>query len=178
VLTLRNLDAETRKHMLNELERDIADGRVFISPRLRLGCESDYERCLRTAILSGDPASMSLEIRTARLLKEAEERRLRDGRGVITAKVPTNAADVLAEGEFNRYYIRALCCRALDLGANTVIVYRAKFADNPRPESEARVGQRIDAAELLADLRTHMGDDQPLLGIPSGPNSGLSVHLP
>ena len=31
---------------------------------------------------------------------------------------------------------------------------------------------------LLNDLRAHPGDEPPVLGVPSGPNSGLSVRLP
>ncbi|MCL4265318.1 MAG: hypothetical protein KJ069_19035 [Anaerolineae bacterium] len=35
----------------------------------------------------------------------------------------------------------------------------------------------VDPAALLADLREHTGEDTEL-GIPGGPNSGISVHLP
>ncbi len=35
----------------------------------------------------------------------------------------------------------------------------------------------LHAQDLLVDLRSHP-DQLPTLGVPSGPNSGLSVHLP
>jgi hypothetical protein len=83
---------------------------------------------------------------------------------------------VLAQGEFNRYYIRGVCRRALEAGILDVEVYRARLVAAPRPDSEALIGRRLDAEQLIADLRTHMGVDTALgLG---RPNSGLSVCLP
>ena len=61
-------------------------------------------------------------------------------------------------------------------GKTQVRVYRAKHVDNPRPESEAKIGVLVDAQKLLNDLRTNPGVE-PALGIPPGPNSGLSVQL-
>ena len=89
-----------------------------------------------------------------------------------------NAAEVLGEGEFNRYYIRGLARRAIEDDISTLVVYRAKPARNPRPESEALVETALAPQELLEDLRAHPGDELPALGVPSGPNSGLSVRLP
>jgi hypothetical protein len=88
-----------------------------------------------------------------------------------------NAHEMLAEGEFNRFYIRGLCVRALADGIDEVVVYRAKAVQNARSESEGKIGQRVSADALLVDLRLHKGVDTAL-GLPPGPNSGLSVHLP
>jgi hypothetical protein len=84
---------------------------------------------------------------------------------------------MLAQDAFNRYYIRALCRRALEDGVEALIVYRAKPASNPRAESEELVETTVDPAALLEDLRTHPGEE-PETGIPGGPNSGISVRLP
>jgi hypothetical protein len=88
-----------------------------------------------------------------------------------------NAHEMLAEGEFNRFYIRALCLRAIEDGVSEVIVYRAKDVEHARSESQQKIGSRVAAELLLRDLRTHVGVDTAL-GLPPGPNSGLSVHLP
>ena len=48
---------------------------------------------------------------------------------------------------------------------------------NPRPESEAKIGKTIAPQSLLDDLRKNIGVE-PALGLPPGPNSGLSVKLP
>ena len=58
-----------------------------------------------------------------------------------------------------------------------MIAYRAKQVSNPRPELEALIGQSIDPAKLLNDLQTKIGVDTAL-GLPAGPNSGLSAKLP
>ena len=89
----------------------------------------------------------------------------------------SNAHEMLAEGEFNRFYIRALCLRAIEDGMAQVIVYRAKAVQNARSESERKIGQGVPVEALLRDLRTHPGVDTAL-GLPPGPNSGLSVRLP
>jgi hypothetical protein len=55
-------------------------------------------------------------------------------------------------------------------------VYRARYSENPRYESEQKIGSFVDAEKLLADLRNNIGIDTHL-GVPGGPNSGLSVEL-
>ena len=105
-----------------------------------------------------------------------ETRRTPSG-GTTNAKVPVTAPDTLAEGEFNRFYCRGVCARAIEEGKPSVHVYRAKQVENPRAESQEKVGAMIDANQLLNDLRTSQGVE-PALGIPPGPNSGLSVQLP
>jgi hypothetical protein len=88
------------------------------------------------------------------------------------------AAQTMAEGEFNRYYARGVCIRALaETGSDaTVTVYRARESANARSASVALIGTTPSAAALLEDLRTHIGMDTALR-LPPGPNSGLSVHL-
>jgi hypothetical protein len=87
------------------------------------------------------------------------------------------AADTLSEGEFNRYYIRALCRRAIQDHIPFVVVYRAKPVVTPRPQSAEALETTLDPEVLLEDLRTHPGEASKL-GVPGGPNSGLSIHLP
>jgi hypothetical protein len=104
-----------------------------------------------------------------------EQRRKPSG-GYTTAKVPVTAADTLAEGEFNRFYVRGLCRRTLQERDGQLVVHRAKAVAQPRPESEALIGTSPDAEKLLSDLRTNIGVE-PALGVPKGPNSGLSVQI-
>ena len=91
-------------------------------------------------------------------------------------RVPVNAAQTLAEGEFNRFYARGLCRRAITEDVGSVRVYRAKAVENPRTASVEMIGAHLDAASLLDDLRTHIAMDTALR-LPPGPNSGLSVEL-
>jgi len=73
--------------------------------------------------------------------------------------------------------MRALCLRALADGLDKLIVYRARPVQEPRPGSEELVETAVSPAALLEDLRQHTGE-QTDMGIPGGPNSGISVHLP
>jgi len=106
-------------------------------------------------------------------LRNEESRNTKNG--TVIARVPLNAHLILAEGEFNRFYIRALCRKAISKG-KIIEVYRAKQVDNPRTESQVLIGKSLDPQKLLDDLRQHIGVDI-ILGVPAGPNSGLSVRL-
>ena len=174
-LQLDNLDEFTRTLMVEELEIDVANGDLYLSQRLNHRGHVEYEQLLRTAFEEGDYQSLADDIRSRGLLNATEQRQRPKG-GYSTASVPVNAPETLAEGEFNRFYIRALCRRAIDDGVDTVKIYRAKTVATPRSESQAIIGQRIDATALLHDLRTNQGVNTSL-GLPPGPNSGLSVRL-
>ena len=102
----------------------------------------------------------------------------RDYPNLLREAIESGTDETLAESQFNRYYIRALCRRALEDGIEALVIYRAKPVATPRPESEALVETTIDPAALLEDLRAHTGEETPALGVPAGPNSGISVRLP
>lgn len=83
----------------------------------------------------------------------------------------------MGEGEFGRYYARGLCRRAIDEGIAELEVYRAKAVMEPRPGSQAKIGLRVDPTTILKDLRQTQGVE-PALGLPPGPNSGLTLRIP
>lgn len=161
--------------MLEEIEHDAANGRLYISNRLTPAGEQAWEGLLREAARSGSDGTLAMALKLPGYLQRREVRSTRNGPS--SARVPHNAADLLAEGEFNRFYCRAICRRAMAGDIDCLVeVHRAKVVRKPRPESERRVGQLIGAERLLVDLRTHQGVDTAL-GIPAGPGSGLSVAL-
>lgn len=175
-MNYQNLDERTRQAMLSELEFDIANGTLYTSPRLTEEGKHHYPHLLREAIASCDDSWLANELRRLGLIKTFEERRKPKG-GYTTAQVPVTAADTLAEGEFNRFYVRGLCCRAIEDGVLEVEVYRGKQVISPRFESEAMLGKRFSPSALLNDLRQSQGVE-PALGLPPGPNSGLTIRLP
>jgi len=175
-LNLVNLDGRTRSYMPGELDLDVSNSRLYISTHLSPVGQQDYEKLLREAIGNYDDVWLAERLRENGRLNKTKERRRPTG-GTSIVKVPVNAADMLAEGEFNRFYARGLCLRAIADGIEQVEVYRAKEVRNPRAESEQMIGSRIDAKALLEDLRSSIGIE-PALGLPPGPNSGLSVKLP
>jgi hypothetical protein len=171
-----NLDAQTRAYMLEELERDLREGTLYLSPRLTARGRADYPDLLRAALESSTEVSLAESLRTHRRLNALEPRTKRNGE-VYLAKVPKSAAETLAAGEFNRYYARGLCCRAMREGIKYLVVYRAKTVRRPRPASEAILGLKVEPEALLEDLRTNPGID-PAFGLPAGSNSGISVRFP
>jgi hypothetical protein len=173
-----NLDERTRQLMLDEMQFDLDHSQLHISPFLSGQGQMDYANLLREAIESGNDETLAKKLREHRRIARTLPRRKPKSGGYSIAATPENAAEVLAESEFNRYYIRGLARRAIEDGIGELIVYRAKPVRNPRPESEAMIESTLAAEDLLTDLRAHTGDEMPTLGVPSGPNSGLSVRLP
>ncbi len=176
-LHLENLDDPTRQFMLDEMNYDIAHDQLHISPFLSGQGQRDYIHLLQNALQNGNDETLARDLSLHRRLIRTLPRRKSSG-GYTIASTPGNAAEVLAESEFNRYYIRGLARRALEEGILELVVYRAKAVNQPRPESEARLESALLPEELLEDLRVHPGDEIPNLGVPSGANSGLSVRLP
>lgn len=171
---LIDLDERTRGLMLAELQRDIAESDLYSSPRLSPVGRSVYPNLLRDALETGTPESLTSALDSPRYFNPTE---IRDAKGPspIEARVPETAAQTLAEGEFNRYYLRALCRRAIEDGIQRLFIYRAKQVVEGRSESERRIGESIDPLRLLLDLRLRV---ETIFGVPNGPNSGLSARLP
>lgn len=175
-LNYENLDSRTCKFMLEEVDLDSSRGTLYISPRLNAEGREKYESLLREAVQSRDDAWLASELRYRSCMNTTEQRRKPKG-GFTTVQVPITAPDTLAEGEFNRFYVRGLCRRAIEDNITEVVICRGKQVSQPRPESEAMMGKRISARDLLEDLRESQGVE-PALGLPPGPNSGLTVRLP
>jgi len=108
-------------------------------------------------------------------MKQTETKKTPSG-GTTEAKVPHNAAQQLAEGEINRYYLRCLAARAIAEGKASLRIYRGKAVSQPRPDSEQKIGTLVNAKALLEELRKGDFVDNAL-GLPSGPNSGLTADM-
>jgi hypothetical protein len=173
---LVNLDEHTRQLMREEIDWDVRHGTFHVSPRLSNTGQHNYLTLLTEAAREHDPDWLAGQLRRLGRLRTSEPRRKPTG-GYTIARTPRTSAATLAEGEFNRYYARALARRAIADGVPSLVVYRAKPVARPRAGSEWMVGTTVDPRELLDDLRTHPGEET-VLGIPGGPNSGLSVRLP
>lgn len=174
-LQYENLDVSTRSYMLSEVDLDISRDNIYMSPRLNELGEQNYVSLLKEAIIHHSDAWLAQQLRSRNYMKEREQRKKRGG-GFTNAKVPVTAPDTLSEGEFNRYYARGLCARVIEENLDQVEVYRGKQVSQPRPESEAMLGKKLSAKTLLEDLRKSIGVDT-VLGLPSGPNSGLTIRI-
>ena len=168
-----NLDPTTRRYALAELDRDLLNDTFHASERLRPTAIEEYEHLLHEAIRYYD--DQWLEERASDLVVEVETRRTRGGAQTM-ARVPQMATRMLAEGDFNRYYMRGVCLRAIEEQRGVVEVYRARLSLDARPESAELEGRRVPPQEVLHWLRGEPTDDLEAARL-GRPNSGLSIRL-
>lgn len=173
-LNYLNLDDETRKFMAKEIMLDKESDNFYRSNYLSPKGKLEWPELLAEAISHND-SWLESEIKNRGLLAQYHTRKTPSG-GTTQAKVPVTAAQTLAEGEFNRIYARGLCARAVSEGCVAVEAYRARTSLNPRPESEIIIGKKFIPQDILQDLRSNIGVDSAL-GVPPGPNSGISIKM-
>ncbi|MCZ6837279.1 MAG: hypothetical protein O7G85_16005 [Planctomycetota bacterium] len=174
-LDYQHLDARTRELMLTEIDRDIDASTLYLSANLSDQGKGEYPDLIRDAARGGNDETLASAIR-GRLNSHEKPRKLKSGGFSKPPVMRSNAHQMLGEGEFNRFYIRALCVRAIEDGIPEVTVFRAKAVENARSASEQMIGRGMPAEALLSDLRDKPGVDTAL-GLPPGPNSGLSARL-
>lgn len=167
-----NLDSETRKFMQEEITSAHRDGNLYFSKRFAPSAKDAWPELLMEAASSHDEHWLGWCIESLGLMVGVEGSRTPSG-GYTIKHVPSTAAETLAEGQFNRYYILGVCRRAVGEKRN-VVVYRAKAVSAPRPESDAMVGRHLDPATVIESLRSVQSSLKSEL---LKPNSGLSVCL-
>ena len=163
----KNLNDQVRALMKEEVLRDENNGTLYISPRLNNVGKLIYSRLFIKNIMQGNDVSFAKDV--GKFLKDTI---IKNGKVV---SMPSNADEMLAQGEFNRFYIRALCRLAIDTNKK-IKIYRAKNSFKPRKNSETKIGKIVNPEALLEDLRSHPGLET-ILGLPTGPNSGISVEI-
>ena len=167
-----NLDPTTRRHAIAELDGDLASDSFHASDRLRPTAIAEYERLLRDSLRYYD--DLWLEQHAGDLLVDFEPRHTRSG-AQTTARVPEMAPRMLAERDFNRYYMRGVALRAMEENRQ-IEVYRARLSLEPRPESAELEGQTPSAREVLDYLRGRESTEPTAIRL-GRPNSGLSIRL-
>ena len=175
-LRYENLIPETRAYMLEEIELDAKQDRLYRSSYLSQSGQGDWQEILTEAAAKGTDNSLALSLKERGRLNHVAQRRKPNG-GYTTVRVPYTAHETLAEGEFNRYYVRGLCRFAIETEIERLEVYRAKQVTEPRPESWHKIGLLMDPSAILIDVRASPGVETAL-GMPPGPNSGLTLRIP
>jgi hypothetical protein len=174
-LNLENLNDEVRSLMLAEVERDEANGNLYMSKRFNAHGHKVYPALLKEAIQYHDDALLANELRKANAFK-AVERGSAWGKPSV-GRVDRTAHETLAEGQFNTFYMRGLCHYAIAHGIPKLEFYRAGEVFQERPESHARIGQQFSPETLLRDLAAPFGT-RTETGLPPEPNSTLSLRIP
>ncbi|KFB99155.1 hypothetical protein GTGU_04156 [Trabulsiella guamensis ATCC 49490] len=172
-LNFQDLNDETRRFMTQEIQLDKENDTFYRSAFLTDQGKEIWPTLLEESIAHNDDW-LENEIQRRGLLAQFYTRRRPKSQELMQARVPVTAAQTLAEGEFNRLFVRGLCARVIAEGGREVEAYRARYSEHPRAESEAIIGKKFLAADVLKDLRDNPGVDS-VLGLPPGPNSGISV---
>lgn len=172
-LDYHNLDDVTRGRMTDEIEY----GGHYDSPRLTQDGKAQWQDLLRTAADQHDDDWLAAELLRRQLFNDSENYTRNGITRSRTVNAPQSAA-MLAEGEFNRFYLQGLCRRAMDEGKTHLTIYRAKAVREERPESAAKIGTQVAVEPLLNALRnSDFVAFNEAFGVSNGPNSGLSAHL-
>lgn len=169
-LNYTDLTTVTREAMLKEIDLDGAG--LYISPNLTPEGANLYPTWLRDAARSGTDESLASAIEPHLMATETSRQKSPGGRPFAPV-MRSNAHTMLAEGQFNRFYMRAIALRATREGKK-VFVYRAKEVDEERSTSRHLIGQELNPHDVLADLRLPPKDQK--LGL-ARPNSGISLRL-
>lgn len=192
MFNLVNLE-EVRNEMVSEIQADIESDSLYKSPRLTQQGIDKFTVALLEAAKSKTPEQFAKSIgredfkgydsvrpkgygkQRHKQLNSRERQPRPHGKGMRQQRIPKNAGQLLCQSEFNKYYMRAVCVKAISQGQAFVTVYRARPLRKPTLSSTAAIGKSINALELLECLRT--GANTKSLGLPSHPNSGISVKL-
>jgi hypothetical protein len=170
-----NLDKTTRKYMLEAIEDADRIGNIYYSTRFNDAGRREWLWLLKQAAREHDEQWLADQVESNHLIRELEGGRTPSGNYSVKHIPQEAAADTLAEGQFNRFYMLGLARRARAEGIQELEVYRARETASPRPESEEMLGTRIPVDEVEDQLRdTKASLKSPLLQI----RSGISLKLP
>ncbi len=166
----RHLDDALRQTMLAEIAADAAAQRLYRSPRLNLDGEEAWESLLRAAVERHDAHWLTDNLKAYRYLRKTEKRQM------LTVRVPFEAPRALAEGQFNRFYVRAVCLRAQAAGRDAVVIVAGRDLVEAPQAARDLVGSQLEAEELRCKLEAEYRVDRAL-GVRTLEPSGLTVGL-
>jgi hypothetical protein len=169
-----NLDGNTRAAMLEAIEEAEHSNNIYHSTRFNEAGNKQWLPLLRQAAQEHNEHWLAYQLEANGLMKDFEGAHKPTG-GYTIKHVPHTAAETMAEGQFNRFYILGLCKRARAEGISQLVVYRAKERSDPRPESQSLIGTRLSIDEIESQLKETRASFKSQL---VKPNSGISVKLP
>lgn len=173
MFNFENLDETTRDYMLEAISEAEKSGNIYYSTRFNDKGFEQWLPLLKEAAETYNEHWLAFQLETKGLMKGYEGSMTPSG-GYTIKHVPNTAAETMAEGQFNRFYILGLCKRARAEAISQLEVYRAKQSSAPRRESQNLIGSKFSIDYIEAQLlKTSESFKSPLVK----PNSGLSMRL-
>ena len=169
-LNFEELDAETRKWMLVEFEKEENSENPYRSLRLNNAGKEKFRKIIERAIKSGDILSLTRALSDPSLWKQTESY---DRNGVRYERniVPGKAAKALAHTEFTTWYTRGFARRLMEEDIDLCEIYRAATVENPRCECTKLEGHIIKVKSIYDGHRAkyHPNKNNSAFSIPNGP---------
>lgn len=163
-----HLSETIRRFMLQEW----AQGGHYISPRLNEAGRARWVALLKDALQYHTDVWLERELVRRNCFVATEFLKSTMGKTVTRAINKEQLAKTLAEGEFNRFYLRALCLAAKTRGYRHLIVSQARIVPNASAAGIKSVGSPVETATLLKALR---GNSYKLTDVALGAPEGLST---
>jgi hypothetical protein len=165
------LDDRTRILMCEEIAAAEESNNIYSSTRFNDTGREHWVGLLKKAAQEHDEHWLAYQLELIGAMKDLETKSKPKG-GYTVAHVPDRATETLADGQFNRFYMAAICRRAIEDGTTTVKIFRAKQRAEARSESLKLEGTSREVKGLLEELRIK---DLSLKCELLKPNSGLSI---
>jgi hypothetical protein len=171
------LDAITRRFMLEELEAELTGANPYVSKALAPDGRVTFGQLMRTAIESGDDETLTRALDDPRYWN-AIESYTRNG---VTRERLVNtrqAAERLALGEFNTWYVRGFARRLMSEGVAQCQAYRGADPKWEPAECTAHEGQLFSVAAIYRGHRArHWPNENPMaFSIPFGPGCHHTIR--
>ncbi|PZQ47234.1 MAG: hypothetical protein DI551_03650 [Micavibrio aeruginosavorus] len=177
-LNYTQLNESVRRFMLLEFDQ----GGHYISPRLNEAGRARWLPLLRDALQYHTDLWLERELIRRNCFLAAEMFKSPMGGKTITRAInKEQSAKALAEGEFNRFYLRGLCLAAKARDYSHVIVTQGKVLPGITNLAQKSVGSALSVEPLLESLRNNSYKRTDLaLGAPENLTTAafLSARLP
>lgn len=164
---------QVRKTMIEEIDLAVKQNDLYYSTRFTEQGKLKWPELLKEAAEKYNEHWLAYQMEANALIKGMETAKKPLG-GYTVKHVPDTAAETLADGQFNRYYMIAVCRQAISENKNYVTVYRAKVRQNPRSESKQLIGNQLYPKQFIVELRNLADSFKSKM---LKPNSGLSIKL-
>jgi hypothetical protein len=153
---------------------------LYRGPRLNGVGVRRWPMLLEEAARWHDDDWLSGQLAKQGLIGDHEMNIARTGQRILESiKIQISAA-MLAEREFNKFYMRALCMRAIQSGITKLEFYRGRCVAKHTHELDEKVGTFIDPYILLSALRNKnfVSLEQYFFGIREDVNGSFTARLP
>lgn len=147
-----DLSESVRDSMVKEITNAHSSGNFFYSKKFTSEGDAQAIELLLDAATAYDEHWLAFEIEYRSLMKSFDAREIPLGE-YSTSHISDTASALYADGQFNRFYMIAVC-NAASLQGKTVTVFAAQKTPHPKAETTKLIGKIINPEVLKTELRS------------------------